>query len=267
MTDAFVDDALKGRVAFVAGGSSGINLAVACRFASKGAKIMLISRSAERLVAAAETVSHAGGTVIYEAADVRDNVAVQSALSKCHETFGPIDIVLSGAAGNFVAPVSQVSSNGFRTVVDIDLFGTYNVLKHSYPYLRRPGASLISITAPVADKPMIGQAHAGAAKAGVNTLTKVLAAEWGCDGVRVNAISPGFIANTEGCARLVGTPAREQRLVGVIPMRELGRASDIADLALFLATEHARYITGAVIDCDGGWLSDDLARLSTDDPM
>jgi hypothetical protein len=205
--------------------------------------------------------------VIYAAADVRDSAAVESALALCHDTFGPIDIVLSGAAGNFVAPVSQVSSNGFRTVVEIDLLGTYNVLKHSYPFLRRPGASLISITAPVADKPMIGQAHAGAAKAGVNTLTKVLAAEWGCEGVRVNAISPGFIANTEGCTRLVGTPEREKRLLSAIPVRELGRTSDIADLALFLATEHARYITGAIIDCDGGWISDDLARLSTDEPM
>lgn len=254
MAEAFVDDLLKEKVAFVAGGSSGINLAVATKFAEKGARVMLISRSEERLAAAAEAIRAAGGDVGWAVADVRDHEAVRSALVRCHDRFGPIDIVLSGAAGNFLAPVSGLSSNGFRTVIDIDLIGTYNVLKHSHGHLRMPGASLISITAPQAVKPMTQQAHAGAAKAGVNMLTKVLAAEWGAHGIRVNAISPGFIADTEGTSRLIDTPEKEADLLRSIPLGRLGRKSEIADLALFLASDLASYITGSVFDCDGGFL-------------
>jgi NAD(P)-dependent dehydrogenase (short-subunit alcohol dehydrogenase family) len=254
MGEAFVDDLLKGKVAFVAGGSSGINLGVATRFAEKGARVMLISRTEERLVAAAEGIRAAGGDADWAVADVRDPAAVQAALAQCHEKLGPIDIVLSGAAGNFLAPVTGLSSNGFRTVVDIDLNGTYNVLKHSFEHLRKPGASLISITAPQAVKPMREQAHAGAAKAGVNMLTKVLASEWGEHGIRVNAISPGFIADTEGTTRLIDTPEKKADLLRGIPLGRLGTKTEIADLALFLASDQAGYVTGSVFECDGGLL-------------
>lgn len=252
MTDIFTEDLLKGRVAFVAGGSSGINLAVATRFAEKGAHVTLVSRTEEKLVAAAETITSAGGSADYAVADVRDDAAVRAALAQTHERHGLIDIVLSGAAGNFLAPVTGLSSNGFRTVIDIDLNGTYNVLKHSYDLLRKPGASLISITAPQAVRPMAAQAHAGAAKAGINNLTRNLALEWGADGIRVNAISPGFIAETEGTARLVDTEEKAADLLRSIPLGRLGRKSEIADLALFLASDQAGYITGSIFDCDGG---------------
>jgi len=253
-TDAFVPDLLAGRVVFVAGGSSGINLGIARRFADKGASVMLVSRTEEKLVDAVKTITDVGGTAAYAVADVRDPEAVAAALAQCRERFGLIDVVLSGAAGNFLAPVTGLSSNGFRTVVDIDLNGTYNVIKHSHEHLRKPGASIISITAPQAVKPMAEQAHAGAAKAGINMLTKVLAAEWGQDGVRVNAISPGFIAETEGTRRLVDTPEKQADLLATIPLGRLGKLREIADLALFLASEHSSYITGSILDCDGGLL-------------
>src|SRR3546814_5331450 len=107
------------------------------------------------------------------------------------DTYGKIDIVISGAAGNFVAPALGISSNGFKTVVDIDLVGTFHVLRASFQYLNRPGASLISITAPQGVNPSMFQAHVCSAKAGINMLTKCLALEWGPAGVRVKAISPG----------------------------------------------------------------------------
>ncbi|WP_433598299.1 SDR family oxidoreductase [Nocardia sp. CA-135953] len=251
-TDPFRDDMLKGRVVFVSGGSSGVNLGVATRFAEKGAHVTLVSRTEEKLIAAADTITSAGGSADYAVADVRDAEAVRAALELCHERHGLIDVVLSGAAGNFLAPVNKLSSNGFRTVIDIDLIGTYNVLKHSYDLLRRPGAALISISAPQAVRPMAEQSHAGAAKAGINMLTKNLALEWGGEGIRVNAISPGYIANTEGTSRLIDTPEKSEALLRKIPVGRLGEKTEIADLALFLASDRAAYITGAIFDCDGG---------------
>ena len=253
MSDYFIDSCLAGKVAFIAGGSSGINLGIATRFAHKGARVMLISRTEERLVAAANSIADRGGSASWAVADVRDPQAVRAALQRCLTENGPIDILISGAAGNFLAPVTGLSSNGFKTVVDIDLLGTYNVLKHSYEFLRKPGASLISISAPQAEVPMSQQAHACAAKAGINMLTKVLAKEWGGEGIRVNAISPGFIAGTEGTARLVDTKEKAAALLDAIPLRRLGRKDEIADLALFLVSDNAQYVTGAIFDCDGGY--------------
>jgi NAD(P)-dependent dehydrogenase (short-subunit alcohol dehydrogenase family) len=253
VTDYFVDNCLAGKVVFVAGGSSGINLGIATRFAAKGAKVMLVSRTEERLTAAAKSIADRGGSAAWAAADVRDPQAVRTALERCASELGPIGVLISGAAGNFLAPVTGLSSNGFKTVVDIDLIGSYNVLKHSYDFLRRPGASLISISAPQGEMPMSEQSHACAAKAGINMLTKVLAKEWGGEGIRVNAISPGFIAETEGTARLVDTEQKASALLDAIPLRRLGQKDEIADLALFLSSDNARYVTGAIFDCDGGY--------------
>jgi NAD(P)-dependent dehydrogenase (short-subunit alcohol dehydrogenase family) len=253
VTDYFVDNCLAGKVTFVAGGSSGINLGIATRFADKGARVMLVSRTEERLAAAAKSIAQRGGTASWAVADVRDPQAVRAALERCAAENGPIDILVSGAAGNFLAPVTGLSSNGFKTVVDIDLLGTYNVLKHSYEFLRKPGASLISISAPQAEMAMSGQSHACAAKAGINMLTKVLAKEWGGEGIRVNAISPGFIAETEGTARLVDTEQKASALLDAVPLGRLGLKEEIADLALFLSSDNAQYITGAICDCDGGY--------------
>jgi NAD(P)-dependent dehydrogenase (short-subunit alcohol dehydrogenase family) len=252
MTNAFKEQVLAGKVCFVAGGSSGINLGIAQHFARAGAKIALISRGEERVAAAAKTMTDEGFPAIGMVADVRAFDAVDAALKATRDQFGEIDIVISGAAGNFVAPALGMSANAFKTVVDIDLIGTFNVLRASYPYLRRPGASLISITAPQGVNPSMFQAHVCAAKAGVNMLTKCLAMEWGPAGVRVNAISPGPIADTEGMARLAPTPEAEARVKARIPLRDYGAKTDIADTALFLSSDNARFITGAIIDCDGG---------------
>ena len=246
------DTQLVGKTAFVAGASSGINLGIAKRFAAAGANVVLISRSAEKIEAAAKEVSAFGKPAIGIAADVRDYAAVEAALRRTHETFGEIDIVLSGAAGNFVAPALGMSANGFKTVVDIDLIGTFNVLRASFEFLRRPGASLISITAGQAERASLFQAHVCAAKAGINMLTKCLALEWGPAGVRVNATSPGPIADTEGMARLAPTEADELRVKSRVALRRYGEKDEIADMALFLSSDQARYVTGAIVPVDGG---------------
>ena len=248
----FRDDAFAGRTVFVAGGSSGINLGIAQRFAAMGARLALVSRDEARVDAAAETITVAGGDAIGMVADVRDYAAIECAFATAAERLGPIDVVISGAAGNFLAPALGLSSNAFRTVIEIDLIGTFNVLRASFDHLRKPGASLISITAGQAKRPLMFQAHASAAKAGINNLTKTLAMEWGPAGIRVNAISPGPIGDIEGMARLAPSAAATAALKGRIPLRDYGTKRDIADAALFLASDQARYITGAILDVDGG---------------
>jgi NAD(P)-dependent dehydrogenase (short-subunit alcohol dehydrogenase family) len=244
--------ALTGKIAFVAGGSGGINLAVAEGFAEAGAKVAVISRSLERITTAAEMLRNKGYEAIGLAADVRDYVAIENAMVNVADTWGPIDIVLSGAAGNFVASAKDLSSNGFRTVVDIDLIGTFNVFRASWDHIRKPGASLIAITAGQAVLPTQNQIHACAAKAGVNMVTKVMAMEWGPYGVRVNGISPGPIADTEGMRRLTPTPEAEAAFKATIPLGAYGEKRDVAALAVFLCSNAARNITGAIVDCDGG---------------
>ena len=246
------DGILAGKVAFVAGASSGINLGVAQAFARAGAKVALISRSADKIEAAAKTITDEGFDAIGMAADVRDYAAVEQALRQASDRFGKIDIVLSGAAGNFVAPALGMSANGFKTVVDIDLIGTFNVLRASFEFLNRPGASLISITAGQAVRPSMFQAHVCAAKAGINMLTKCLAMEWGPAGVRVNAISPGPIDDTEGMRRLAPSAEAEQRIKSRIALRDYGTKTDIAEAAIFLSTDSAKYITGTILTVDGG---------------
>jgi NAD(P)-dependent dehydrogenase (short-subunit alcohol dehydrogenase family) len=252
MATAIKDGILAGKVAFVAGASSGINLGVAQAFARYGAKVALISRSEEKIAAAAKTITDAGGEAIGMAADVRDYAAVEEAFRQAAARYGEIDIVLSGAAGNFVAPALGMSANGFKTVVDIDLMGTFHVLRASFAILNRPGASLISITAPQAVRPSMFQAHVCAAKAGINMLTRCLAMEWGPAGVRVNAISPGPIADTEGMRRLAPTAEAEQRVKDRIALRDYGTKDDIAEMAVFLSTDSGKYITGAIMTVDGG---------------
>jgi NAD(P)-dependent dehydrogenase (short-subunit alcohol dehydrogenase family) len=250
--ETFTPNLLKGKTAYIAGGSSGINLGIAHGLAEAGARIAIISRKIEKVDAAVAELKAAGHEAMGAAADVRDYAAVEGTLKAVHDAWGPIDIIVSGAAGNFLAPAIGMSANAFKTVVDIDLIGTFHVLRASYEYLRKPGASVISITAGQAVNPTAFQSHVCAAKAGINMLTKCLALEWGAAGVRVNAIAPGPIRDTEGMARLTPTPKAEAALKRMIPLGDYGDKRDIADLAIYLSSDSAKYITGAILDCDGG---------------
>ncbi len=262
MQSAFKDGMLSGRVAFVAGGTSGINLAIAQRFARAGAAVAVMSRNPDKVSAACALIGQEGQAIAGYAADVRQYEAVEGALRAASQALGKLDIVVSGAAGNFLAPVLGMSANAFKSVVDIDLLGTFNVFRACHGYLNMPGASLIAITAGQAVHPMMMQAHACAAKAGVNMLTKVLAMEWGPMGVRVNGISPGPIGDTEGMRRLAPSAEIEAEIKGRLALRDFGTGSDIAEAALFLASESSRYVTGAILNVDGGNdLGDARARV------
>lgn len=251
-----------GRNVFVAGGTSGINLGIAEAFAEAGARVAVLSRSQDKVDAARDRLKSFGGEALGFAADVRNADATTAALMAAHDAFGPVDALVSGAAGNFPAPALGMSTNGFKAVVDIDLLGTFNVLRGAHAFLRKPGATVVNISAPQSVVAMPMQAHVCAAKAGVDMLTRVLAIEWGGDGVRVNSVIPGPIAETEGMARLAPDEASQQAVARSVPLGRFGTKQDVANLVLFLASPWASYITGAVIPVDGGWSTNGLGGLA-----
>ncbi|MFC4452578.1 SDR family oxidoreductase [Deinococcus sonorensis] len=246
----FRPDLLRGKHALITGGGSGINLGIAQSFAAHGCRVTILGRSLEKAQVAAQGIQDAGGEALGVSADVRDVEALGRAVEAATARFGRFDIVLCGAAGNFPAPVDGISPNGFKTVVDIDLLGTYNTIKAAAPQLQVPGGSILSISAYGVPVPM--QAHVVAAKAGVDALTQVLAIEWGLRGVRVNAIIPGPIDGTEGMRRLAPDEATRQQFTRTVPLGRFGVPQDIANAALFLVSDAASYITGAILPVDGG---------------
>jgi NAD(P)-dependent dehydrogenase (short-subunit alcohol dehydrogenase family) len=252
MASIFRDRLLAGKTAFVTGGGSGIGQRMAERFAEHGAKVMLVGRKQEKLDAAASAIQSSGGTAGTASVDVRDYPAVEAALQKTRDQFGEIDILVCGAAGNFPAPVLGMSANGFKAVIDIDLLGTFNTCRAAYAHLRKPGATIISISASHASMPIANQSHVCAAKAGVDLLTRTLAIEWGPAGIRANCITPGPTDDTEGMRRLAPTPEIRRKVEGAVPLRRFGTKDELADLALFLCSDAAAYITGAIYVCDGG---------------
>ncbi len=248
----FRENVLSGKTAFVTGGGSGIGQRMAERFAQHGAKVMLVGRKQEKLDAAAVAIHAAGGTAATHATDVRDYAGIAAALQSTRDQFGEIDVVVCGAAGNFPAPVLGMSANGFKAVIDIDLIGTFNTCRAAYEHLRKPGASVIAISASFATHPVPMQAHVGAGKAGIDILIKTLALEWGPAGVRCNCITPGPTDDTEGMRRLAPTAEARTHTEQAIPLRRFGTKDELADLALFLSSDAASYITGSIYTCDGG---------------
>jgi NAD(P)-dependent dehydrogenase (short-subunit alcohol dehydrogenase family) len=252
MSGVFRERLLTGKSAFITGGGSGIGLAMATRFAEHGARVMLTGRRPDVLASAAASIVAAGSIAATAALDVRDYAAVEAALQRTHDEFGPVDIVLAAAAGNFPALVLGMSANGFKSVIDIDLLGTFNTMRAAYQFLRKPGASLLAISAGHATSPVPMQAHVCAAKAAIEMLMKCLALEWGADGVRANCITPGPTADTEGMRRLAPTPELEEKVKAATPLRRYGTKDELADLALYLCSDAAGYLTGGVYKCDGG---------------
>jgi peroxisomal 2,4-dienoyl-CoA reductase len=251
----FAEAILRNHVAFVTGGGTGITGGVARALAEAGASVALVSRQMDHLEPAAAAINQNNGQAFAVTADVRNPEAVSKAVAATIERFGKIDIVINGAAGNFLCAAEQLSPNGFGAVVDIDLKGTFNVCRAAFAQLKEHKGQILNISATLhyVGTPM--QLHVSAAKAGIDALTRNLAVEWGRYGIRVNAIAPGPIEDTEGMKRLVPEDVKE-RLRQRIPLGRFGLISDVEKAALFLCSDAASFINGAILVVDGGqWLA------------
>jgi peroxisomal 2,4-dienoyl-CoA reductase len=254
MAQVFDKGILQGKVAFITGGGTGITGGVARAFAEHGAKLTITSRKEENLAPMKEIVLGNGGECMTVAADVRDYEAVQNAVSRTVEHYGRIDIVVNGAAGNFLCSADQLSANGFGTVVDIDTKGTFNVCRAAFDELKKSGGQILNISATLHYLATPMQIHVSAAKAGVDAITRNLSVEWGRHRIRVNGIAPGPIEDTEGMKRLL-MPELKEKILRKIPIGRFGRIEDIENAALFLVSDAASYVNGVTLVVDGGsWL-------------
>ena len=204
------------------------------------------------LESTAEEFASRGIEVGYQSTDVRDPQACEQTVTKAIEKFSSIDILVNGAAGNFLCPAESLSFGGFSAVIDIDLKGTFNMSKSCFSALAASKNSVIlNISATLHYQGTMFQSHVMSAKAGIDALGKALAAEWAAENIRVVGIAPGPIGDTEGMRKLApGKKATE--LASRIPLGRLGKKGDIANAALFMVSPAADYITGETLVVDGG---------------
>lgn len=239
---------LHGKAVLITGGGTGIGKGIAQRLGLLGANVAICSRKAEVLQAACKELENQGIRAIARECDIRDPIAVEATAAWVLAEFGCLDVLVNNAAGNFPALIADLSYNGFKTVIDIDLNGTFNMTKACYNvWFKAHGGNIINISAPFEGAGIPYQAHAAAAKAGVNSLTRTCAVEWRKQGIRVNAIEPGAVDNTAGVDRLA-EPLTGSALAEVPPCTP----SDIAKAVEFLVSEKAAFINGQCIAIDSG---------------
>ncbi len=262
-TSPFRLDLFAGKVVFVTGGGSGICRGITEAFLAHGASAVILGRKADRLAEAAkEMEAKSGKPCLAVPCDVRDPAAVAAAFAATLERFGRVDVVVNGAAGNFLCPAAQLSPNGFKTVLEIDAMGTFNVCRAAFDaWLRDHGGVILNVSATLHLGATPLQIHASAAKAAIDSMTKTLALEWASLGVRVVGVAPGPIDGTEGMARLAPGEART-RLEQNIPIGRFGRIDEIASVALFLCSDAGSLIHGETVVADGGaWFAASRALL------
>lgn len=246
----------QGQVVAVTGGGTGLGKGMALEFARLGAKIAILSRKPDHLAAGVEAMTSVGAEAIAVACDVRDPEAIARAFDEIEAKLGPVDVLINNAAGNFPAPAEEMTPNGFRTVVDIVLNGTYNCSREFA--LRRiaaglPGA-ILNIGATYSWTGGPGTAHSAAAKAGVTNLTQSLAVEWAPDGIRVNCLAPGRFPHGDLPEHMTRHRAGESA-DSTIPAQRVGEVRELGWAATFLCSPYAVYVSGHTLVMDGAnWL-------------
>lgn len=234
----------------VTGGATGIGFEIARRLAGDGEKVVLASRNRERLEDACRRLRSEGAECEIAQLDVRDADAV----TDLFDALPDVASVVNNAAGNFVCPTTELTTNGFRAVVEISLYGCFNcsgALARRLIAEGRPGA-IVNIVATYAWTGAPGVAHSAAAKAGMIAFTKSVAAEWGPHGIRVNAVAPGFVPTEQAVSNILATEEAQERMRSVIPLRRFAEAAEIADVVEFLLSDRASYMTGSIVTVDGG---------------
>lgn len=247
------------KVAIITGGSSGMGKYMAIKFAKEGYNVAITGRDLDRLTSAKEEIEAQGnGGVITVQMDVREPEHVERMVKMTDEAFGRIDVLVNNAAGNFICPAEKLSVNGWKSVIDIVLNGTFycSSAVGKYWMERKHQGSMINMVATYAWNAGAGVVHSAAAKAGVLSLTRTLAVEWGTKyGIRVNAIAPGPIERTGGADKLMQSEEEAKKIAESVPLKRFGTPEEIAELAYFLSSDKAAYINGECVTMDGGqWL-------------
>jgi NAD(P)-dependent dehydrogenase (short-subunit alcohol dehydrogenase family) len=250
-------DTLKGQVAIITGGGTGLGRAMALEFSRLGARLVLASRSLEHLAPTAKEIEKSGGQALAVTVDVRDPAQVDRMVEQTKERFGGVDILVNNAAGNFICKAEDLSPNGWRAVVDIVLNGTFFCTRAVGREMisQGRGGKVLSVLATYAWTGGPGTVHSAAAKAGVLAMTRTLAVEWGQHKIRLNAITPGTVPTEGAGTKLWATPEAVAKLVARIPVGRMGKPEEIAQAASYLVSPYAEYINGENLTLDGGaWL-------------
>ncbi|KAI4323343.1 hypothetical protein L6164_022957 [Bauhinia variegata] len=264
MESVFKADILKGKVALITGGGSGIGFEISTQFGKHGASIAIMGRRKQVLDAAVSALRSIGIPAIGLEGDVRKQEDATRVVESTYKHFGSIDILVNAAAGNFLVSAEDLSPNGFRTVMDIDSVGTFTMCHEALKYLKKgglgrrssSGGTILNISATLHYTASWYQIHVSAAKAAVDATTRNLALEWGTDyDIRVNGIAPGPIGDTPGMSKL-GPQEIESKARDYMPLFKIGDKWDIAMAALYLVSDAGKYVNGTTMIVDGGlWLS------------
>jgi len=248
---------LQDRVLVITGGGSGLGAAMAARFAELGAQVVILGRTLSKLERVAAEIQGAGRKASVYACDVRDNAQVNAVADEIAAKHGRIDGLVNNAAGNFLATAEDLSSNAFKTVVDIVLNGTFHCTSAFGRKMiaQGKGGAMVNIVTTYAWTGSAFVLPSACAKAGVLAMTRSLAVEWAHYGIRVNAIAPGPVPTDGAFSRLSPTPEFEEAAKKRVPLGRFGTPLEIADAATYLLSDGAGYVTGDCLTVDGGeWL-------------
>ncbi|KAJ5271569.1 hypothetical protein N7524_004838 [Penicillium chrysogenum] len=271
LSDSWKDGIFANKVVFCTGGAGTICSAQVRALVHLGANACIIGRNVEKTERVAQDIATArpGAKVIgIGSVDVRKLENLQQAVERCVKELGGIDFVIAGAAGNFLASIEQLSVNAFKSVMDIDVLGSYNTLKATLPYLRESaskhrmdsttlqpspvgtGGRIVFVSATIHYRGMPFQSHVSVAKAGIDALSHSVAIEYGPRGLTSNIIAPGPIAQTEGLERLLPADALEA-YTKAQPLGRFGHVRDIADATVYLFSDTGSYVSGQTLVVDG----------------
>lgn len=243
---------LKDKTAVITGASRGIGAEIARKFASEGAKLLISATNGSLLSEVKDEIEKTGVDIEFKTVDVADSSSFSELIKFALETFGTVDILVNNAGINRDKLIMAMKDEDWDAVLDVNLKGTFNGIKAvTRPMLKAKGGNIINLTSVVGISGNAGQANYSASKAGVIGLTKSAARELASRNIRVNAIAPGFI-ETEMTENL--SDDAKGKFLQNIPLGKSGTCADVANLALFLASEESNYITGQVINVDGGLL-------------